>query len=233
MKKKILVFLALLMSSLSAYSADWQPVLSEGVELFVDVDSIKYVNSEECYYTVRYGNEKVAYIKSNYKTNYIGVIRVEDYDENLYNPSYVFTNHVFMKPLKAESFLNATDNFVGLILAQNGAEKPLLRGFVPVAYNCTVSNLKEYAALVASDLEKNWQPPKSGRNSQSIIILTIGTDGSLQNYKMVQSSGDKMTDRSVISAVEKTVPYLRLPDKRPAVDLQFVFDYKRFRKSVI
>ena len=69
------------------------------------------------------------------------------------------------------------------------------------------ASLKDYVAEVSIKLNENWQPPKSGQNTQTIVILTIGEDGSLQKYDIAKSSGDEATDRSIISAAEKSVPY--------------------------
>ena len=38
-------------------------------------------------------------------------------------------------------------------------------------------NLKEYVSQLSCELNENWNPPKSGKNSQAIIIITIGKDG--------------------------------------------------------
>ena len=84
-------------------------------------------------------------------------------------------------------------------------------------------------------LDSNWNPPSSGKNTQSVIIVTIGIDGSLQNYKFEQSSNDEGTDRSIISAVEKSVPYMSFPRQANCdkpINLKFGFEYGMFKKSV-
>ena len=133
-------------------------------------------------------------------------------------------------------------------------ERPTLRGeevqqeennikFVSYEQKCNeirresmATNLKEYAYDTAKILSSNWEPPKSGRNTQAIVILNIGADGSLLNYKFAKKTGDMMTDRSIMSAVEQSVLYpefSKLKKNANSVILQFVFDYKMFRKSVI
>ena len=98
----------------------------------------------------------------------------------------------------------------------------------------SATDIKEYVAETAEQLNSNWQPPKSGKKTQTIVILQIGADGSLQNYKFAKSSGDKMTDRSIISAAEKVVPYAKyMKSDSSYMNLQFVFEYKNFKKSVI
>ena len=98
------------------------------------------------------------------------------------------------------------------------------------------ASLKDYVAEVSIKLNENWQPPKSGQNTQTIVILTIGEDGSLQKYDIAKSSGDEATDRSIISAAEKSVPYAKFSGIKKGVNnikLQFVFEYKKFKKSVM
>lgn len=100
----------------------------------------------------------------------------------------------------------------------------------------TATDLKEYVAEISTQLNENWQPPKSGQNTQTIIILTIGKDGSLQKFDIAKSSGDEATDRSVISVAKKCVPYAKFSGIKKSADnikLQFVFEYKRFKKSVM
>ncbi len=98
------------------------------------------------------------------------------------------------------------------------------------------TSLKDYVAEVSIKLNENWQPPKSGQNTQTIVILTIGEDGSLQKYDIAKSSGDEATDRSIISAAEKSVPYAKFSGIKKGVNnikLQFVFEYKKFKKAVM
>ena len=98
------------------------------------------------------------------------------------------------------------------------------------------ASLKDYVAEVSIKLNENWQPPKSGQNTQTIVILTIGEDGSLQKYDIAKSSGDEATDRSIISAAEKSVPYAKFSGIKKGVNnikLQFVFEYKKLKKSVM
>jgi len=63
--------------------------------------------------------------------------------------------------------------------------------------------------------------------------LTLGQDGSLQNYKMLKRSGDDTTDRSIISAVEMSVPLLNPPRGMGIYsDIVYTFNYKLVKKSV-
>ena len=210
--------------------------------------------------------EQVAYLKSNLSNNHIGVINAGDYEENSYKPKAVFYNaHVFMKPVDGDSFLNFAHNYAINTLSNKVLAKAQKNAFTPetpqtdlvlrekALPNTNVTNtayeiklipqketnatdLKGYVAEAAELINANWAPPKSGRKTQAILIVQIGADGSLRNYKFAKSSGDKMTDRSILSAVEKAVPYAsysKITGNTDTVNFQFVFDYKYFRKTVM
>ncbi len=270
MKKSFLLLTVLIMSAVSSYAVDWKAVDTNipNLSLYVDKDSIKYINPAECLYAIKFQAgtkpEQIAYIKSNSSNNTVGVIKSAGFDEENYCPKAVFANtHVFMKPVEDDSFLSFAHNYVLNPAAEETTaeyktkssgnevvlqvDRPVLRGeneIKLVSYESrqallqketSAENLEEYAAEVAKELKANWQPPKSGRKTQSIIILQIGEDGSLQNYKFVEQSGDKLTDRSIISAAEKTVPYIKFPQLERTtrrLNLQFVFNYKLIKKSV-
>ncbi len=245
MMKKILFLIVLLMSILPVCAVNWEMIDTDipNLSLYVDTDSLMYINNDECYYAIRFKEgdkpEKFAYLKSNSATNYVGVIQTGEYGLDQYKPQVVFRNaHVFMKPIKENSFLSYAHEFTTTrqetdSLAQEASS---LResNVKPVSYTLA-NNLKEYTNITSSALYDNWNPPASVRNTQAVIVLTIGVDGSLQNYKFTKSSGDEATDRSIISAVEKTVPFVRFPRSASSTEpqnFQFVFDYKWFTKSV-
>lgn len=245
MMKKFLLSIALLMSVLPVCAVNWEMIDTDipNLSLYIDTDSLMYINNDECYYAIRFKEddkpEKIAYLKSNSATNYIGVIQTGEYGIDAYRPQVVFRNaHVFMKPIKENSFLSFAHEYSTTrqeteSLAQDA---PALRdnNVKPVSYTLA-NNIKEYIAQTSFVLYDNWNPPVSGRNTQAVIVLTIGVDGSLQNYKFEKSSGDEATDRSIISAVEKSVPFMRFPRSASSTEpenFQFVFDYKWFTKSV-
>lgn len=301
MKKSLLLLIFLLMSGSVVKAVDWIPVDTNDSTfyLYVDTDSIKNVSPQEYLYAIKFQKgenyERVAYLKSNIKTNSIGIIKSEIFDEDNYRPKSVFSNvHVYMKPVESDSFLTLAHNYVSkLYTAEKDNEKnvevkkdaftpenvkaeksidqqketvskPEIRGIsinseekkedvkkIVVQEKIEVPNkiqpqnsqivsnakdLNEYVLEISSKLEKNWQPPKSGQNTQAIVILTIGKDGSLQKYDIAKSSGDKATDRSIISAAEKCVPFAKYVNMKTSVNnikLQFVFEYKKFKKTVM
>ena len=94
MKKKLLILAMCLFTTLSANAATWVAMDSgnDRIQIFIDNDSIKYIEEDVCTYAVLYkrGNDepKVVYMKSDYKTDKTGVVRVEDFKEEKYNPGY-------------------------------------------------------------------------------------------------------------------------------------------------
>lgn len=264
MKKSFLLLTTMFLTIGSANAVDWQPVDTNipNFSMYIDKDSISNVSSNECVYAIRYQiaakPEQVAYLKSDAKKNYIGVINAGDFEEGNYKPKAVFYNaHVFMKPVNGDSFLNFAHHYAINTLADRTIAEAKTNAFTPdsfaapqtdsniknVSYEIKLApqrvtkatNLKEYVEETANLINENWAPPKSGRNTQAILIVQIGTDGSLLNYKFAKPSGDATMDHSIIAAVEKTVPYAgysKLVDSADSLNFQFVFDYKWFQKSV-
>lgn len=243
--KKILLLGALLFSVLPVNAVNWTELKTDipNLDLYVDTDSLLSINNDECYYAIKYkaGNkpEKYAYLKSNSATDYVGVIQVNDIDVP-YSPNAVFKNpHVFMKPVKQDTILSYAHTYVTYrfkedsiaqknnSILRNNNEKPVSR--------VLSKDTKGYVAETAFQLKENWNPPKLWHNAQAIVLLTIGIDGSLQDYKFVKSTGDEAIDRSIISAVEETAPFYKYPrviSDKDAKTFQFVFDYKLFSKRV-
>lgn len=256
MKKIILLLLVMLMSGACVNAANWQPLYTifPNLNLYIDTDSVKQLNDEECYYAVKYSinnePEQVSYLKSNVRTNYIGVITTTDFIEENYRPNAVFANpHVFMKPLANNSFLNTAHSFVvsmmpGMKIAASGdkSDLPAVSRHTPgrntlVSYSATFNqDIQSYVATTCELLNSNWNAPSSGYNTQGIAKVTIGADGSLIDCSLLESSGDETTDRSIISAIEKTVPYPKFPSSAgPArsLDFQFVFDKDIVKQAVV
>ena len=260
MKKIFLLISAILMSTISANAVDWHYVDTDipNLNLFIDKDSVKSLNSQECIYAIKFSSngkpEQVAYIKSNFSNNKIGVIQAGDYEKETYRPKAVFTDyHVFMKALQDDSLLSYANDYARNMLTRNLQNSQTQTAFTPESDNsnikpvsytvysskqkdCGANTVEDYAACVNQDLYKLWIPPKSGRHTQSIIIVQVAPDGSLLNYRFAKKSGDEITDRSVMSAVEQNVLYPKFPTSENSADyltLQFVFEYKLFKKSVM
>jgi len=257
MKKTLILLAAILISGISAHAVSWQPVSTNNpnVDLYIDLDSFRKISDDECLYAVKYSvdnaNEKVAYIKSNAKTGYLGIINSGDYDIEKYRPNAVFSEpHVFMKPINDNSFLRFSHKYAlalasGTLLAQGeqnavyNYKNLLTNGEVPASYkmmNIPPEQLENYLVQTCQLLQANWNPPESGNGSRAIIRVTIGHDGSLLKYNFEETSGDPVTDSSVVAAAEKTVPFPKFPEvakEAYSMDFRFVFEHDVLKKSVV
>ena len=261
--KRLFLLLSVLFIGSLCNAVDWQQIDTNLVnfDLYIDNDSVKYINSNEFVYAIRYkaGDkpEKVAYMKSNSLNNYVGVIRSEDYSAESYKPDIVFHNpRVLMKPIKEGSFLSIAHNklietnnniITDTCLQHETSLKDTILDYLfhpkyifDESYRkshqkFTAENMHDYVEAMASRLNQNWQPPASKETHHAIIVLTIGRDGSLQEYKFAKSTGNDLLDRSIISAVEKTIPFEKFPTyakNTETLTFQFMFDSGLLRKSV-
>lgn len=263
MKRLFLLLSVLMVGSLCANAVDWQPVETNLIDfnMYIDNDSVQYINSNEFLYAIRYQvagkPERVAYMKSNSLKNYIGVIRADDYDPENYKPEIYFHNpRVFMKPLDESSFLSFAhnklitnnDNTIANndVLKQDSVKDVMLnyifhpKSIFDVSYRKSqekfaAENMHDYVSAMAVRLNKNWQPPSSKESRHAIVVLSIGRDGSLVEHKFAKSTGDDLTDRSIISAIERTIPFEKFPayaKNSENLKFQFMFDNGFLRKSV-
>lgn len=121
-------------------------------------------------------------------------------------------------------------------IANPGKNVSFIKVLSPNQKENSAKNIDEYVSITAKQLYENWNPPKSGRNTQAIVIISINPDGSIKNYHFAKSSGDDAMDRSILVALKKNVPFDKFPHivkNMSSLDFQFVFDYKYLRKSVI
>lgn len=224
--KKILLLLAMLMSGICAQAADWQYVDTNipNLDLFLDLDSIQCKSAEEVLYAIKYRHEgkseQVAYLKTNPDTNYMGIIASGDYEMEKYKPEGVFvTPNAFMKPVNPDSFLAFAQNYVLTLKADEIQALKIGNG---------------YTNALRKELYKNWNAPYSAAKKQAVIIVTVADDGSLQEYKFAQKTGDETTDRSIAAAIEKTLPLSIKPPKteKGKAEFQFIFERGDFIKVV-
>lgn len=224
--KKIFVLFALIMSSICAQAADWQYVDTNipNLDLFLDLESVKCLSAEKVLYAIKYRHEekpeKVAFLKTNPDTGYLGIIEAGDYEAEKYKPEGVFaTPDAFMKPVNPDSFLAFAQNYV---LTLKADEIEALK----------IGN--SYTDALRKELYKNWNAPCSAANKQAVVIVTVGDDGSLLGYKFAQKTGDETADRSIAAAIEKALPLSIKPPKtdKNKTELQFIFERGELSKMV-
>lgn len=255
MKKSILLLSALIFASVGANAADWAELDNgiSNVQMSIDKDSIYFVNDYTCLYAMKIKKgsepEKAVFIKSDFQNNKLGIVTTVDYEEATYNPKAIYINApAFLKPVDSDSIFAYGHRYTSSVyderVASSGTDNTVYKKvnnkskFVPVNYMYADSDpqtFDEYVKVMSERFNKNWNPPKSGRNTQTIIIVSTTQDGSLMGYEIAQSSGDELTDRSVISAVETSVPFCSFPKnskRSDNINVQFVFDYQKYKKSV-
>ena len=255
MKKLFLLSTAILMSTLGANAINWQPieVPTPNIEVYLDMDSLRRYNADEYLYAIRYQalgqTEKIAYVRVNSKDNLVGIIEATEYENHIYRPNAYFTTpHALMKPLKEDTFFYFANDKIAQIasdtlivndentLVYNQSGREILVSNKYAKDVLTPAELEDYLIKTCNLLQENWNPPKIGYGTRTIVIATIGTDGSLLNIKFTEPSGNDKVNRSVISALEKTVPYppFNIKDTNVhSLDFQFVFENDMFRKAVV
>lgn len=69
------------------------------------------------------------------------------------------------------------------------------------------SEIDKYKALITNVIEQNWiVPPKIDKNLSAQLLINLAPGGTVLNVKILQSSGDVVLDRSIITAVWKASP---------------------------
>lgn len=251
MKKNLLLFLVLLMTSMSAHAVNWSSIETGNTDfqLYIDTDSVDFINDNTCVYAIKYtkGSEpaKVVFVKSNFKENKLGVIAIRDFYEKTYNAKSILSlPNTFMKPVDGDSFLalthKYTEDLYNVRVASLGFSSKKSKNdnnIKNVSYRSAYvpKDFKEYVNILASSIESNWCPPKSGKKTQTIVIINVSKDGALMGYDIAKSSGDELTDRSVISAIARSAPFSMFPAEladKENINIQFDFEYKMFSKSV-
>lgn len=69
------------------------------------------------------------------------------------------------------------------------------------------SEIDKYKVLITSVIEQNWiVPPKVDKKLSAQLLINLASGGTVLGVKILQSSGDAVLDRSVITAVWKASP---------------------------
>lgn len=218
--KKLLLCLSsmLLLSATTANAVRWDNVPSgdSGVMLFVDRDNIQYVKPDTCYYPIMYQKEgssaQVSYIKSNYTINHLGIIRNDDFDATNYNPMYIFKSfQVFMKPVIENSVVSYAHKYVSCLYTESEQALAYCNGRVYEAENgdkiASKLNTPKYMNKMKKSIRKNWILPTKGKNKTANVLVNVGENGALNGYHILQSTGEDLADRAIISAIELAAPF--------------------------
>jgi TonB family protein len=72
--------------------------------------------------------------------------------------------------------------------------------------------VNEYLSGVITHVRSNWAFPDTGdKGLSAVVAFTVKADGTLRKVSLEQSSGNELFDRSVINAINKSVPLPRPP----------------------
>ena len=80
-----------------------------------------------------------------------------------------------------------------------------------------------YAQIVNREVKKNWRFPQSGAKQVllAIVEVHIEKDGRIQNYKLVQTSGQASFDASAVKSVAETEVLPEPPAGLSVLQLRF------------
>ncbi len=246
MKKKLLILAMCLLTAMSAQAATWVALESGNpdIQLFIDNDSIKYTSNNQCIYAILYKKlnnpVKLAYIKSDYSANKVGIIRVEDYEIDKYDPIfYAKHNRAFMKNVENNNILLSAHNYA---LSQH-KEK-----FEPVSANNMTTDIntnsgylesrafKTYAEDVKAKILKNWNTTIGTVYTDVNILISINMDGSLNGYRILDSNAGEKAKRTAIAAIMLSAPFNPFPDGHlittNVVNIPLHFEQKFFKNYV-
>jgi colicin import membrane protein len=72
--------------------------------------------------------------------------------------------------------------------------------------------VSEYLSSVVTHVRSNWAfPDSSVKDLSAVVAFTVKTDGKIEKLSLEQSSGNALFDRSVINAINKSLPMPRPP----------------------
>ena len=257
MKKKLLILAMCLFSAISANAASGVALDSgnDDIQIFIDNDSIKYIDEDICTYAVLYkkGEElpKVVYMKSDYKTDRTGVVRVEDFRERKYNPGF-YSKHssAYMKNITDNAIFTSAHEYAFQshykVTTQypEAKQEPVKENIRPVAnyiekdttQEMAVGLYEAYVEQLKKDIFENWKTSKDTINQTVNLIISVNSDGSYNGYKIYDSTSNEKARRAAVAAVNLTAPFARFPQNEnfvnQTVNIPITFEQKRFRKYV-
>lgn len=254
MKKKLVILAMCLMSALSANAATWVALDSGNpdIQMFIDSDSVKYRTVDTCTYALLYKKgdapTKVIYVKSNFSTDTAGIVRVEDFEPEDYDPGY-YSKHsrAFLKNVEDNSILSAAHNFALAMYHEKAAEySPTsmditnihnVSNYLPsnTRFGFTDEEYLTYINNVKSTVKNNWKTTISTVYTDVTLVVSINSDGSYNGYRILKSSSNEKAIRGAIAAVNLSAPFSPFPEgnsSTTALNIPITFEQKFFKKSV-
>ncbi|WP_027188141.1 cell envelope integrity protein TolA [Desulfovibrio cuneatus] len=92
-----------------------------------------------------------------------------------------------------------------------------------------VGNLGPYEAVIVQSVMPNWQlPPRADRRSLSAVVyIVVEPDGTISQARLVQSSGDRLFDSTLMSAIRLTGVLDEPPPNGRGLDADVIFETPR------
>lgn len=186
MKKGLLLSLVMLLSCAAANASDWRLVdtKTDTVRMYVDMDSIKVNDKQTQYaYAARYsvkGNpEKLVYLKTDTTNDKLGIIRVEDYDDETYRPIRNLSEaHAYMKDVPADYFLKPLNDCI-LAISKNQTVAEGTNGMYVVKGESVDNN--EYETTWSYKLAEN----KNGESLKEELVSHKGYNENISSSEIV------------------------------------------------
>jgi TonB family protein len=86
-------------------------------------------------------------------------------------------------------------------------------------------HLNKYVRIVRDRILSKWSPPKSNNPVTLTVFFRVHRPGDISILRLEYSSGSPAIDRAALEAVEKSVPFPRIPEELPDfLDLQLVLE---------
>lgn len=239
--KKVLLIVALFMMAIGcANAAQWVNIdtKNNNLLLFVDSDYVDYEKADTCFFPLMVKemdkSPVILFLKADYKNGRVGIIREDDYEPTKYNPMYVYSSYdVYMKPIVKNTIIDIAYKYMSCKYeasqdAQNYCNDSLISTQSKKEEVLTVQNTAKAISQLKNTVLSNWKMPRQGKNREGIIFIVIGKQGGLSGYNIIQSTGNEMADRAMISAVELSAPFKNLEN----TTMRLKFKSKLFRKTV-
>ena len=71
----------------------------------------------------------------------------------------------------------------------------------------TQNEISEYMADVRTKIQNNWNNPELTEEGKAVLQFKLTNDGSLCDYDIIKSSGNKVFDEFAINTLKKSLPF--------------------------
>ncbi len=89
---------------------------------------------------------------------------------------------------------------------------------------CSESELIEYVEKAKKSISNKWQPIKGFEDRSAVTVFTVSQNGSIEEARIVESSGSQAVDQSALDALKASSPLAALPKGAPeSIQIRYVF----------